>query len=609
MARRAGLVAAVVAGALVIGGVALVRSLGEDDDGQPEVTAREGCELLTVAVSSEKGRLMTDLAEDYNAAARGDAGECVTVRVQTAPSGDMEAALVDGFDPSLLPDGVDRPDVWSPASTMWLNLLRFDQQGADTPDTVPDDPASITSTPLVLAMPQPMAEALGWPDAPVGWTDVARLATDPAGWGSVGHPEWGAFTLGKTNPYVSTSGLAATIGQLVAATGKASDLTAADVDDPAVAAQLAAVESSVAHYGDTTLTFLSNLAEADRTGRGLSYISAVAVEEKSVVDYDAGIPSGNPDNPLGGTSTRDDAATPEVPLVAVHPAEGTLFSDNPFAVLDADWVTDGQRAGAADFESWLLEPDQQDRFGDAGFRVGDEPPSTLTDAGLAVADDTARRLTVPSGQLLDQARGVWTEQRKRARALLVIDVSGSMDEEATAPDGRTTTKMELAKTAARAAIAQLTDTDELGVWVFTTGLDGGRFYSELVPVSPVGDNRDRIDSAIAALAPLDGTPLYAVTEAAFDAMSELADPAYITGVVLLTDGVNEYDSGPSLDGLVADLERRARETHVRVFTVAYGEGADLGVLGQIAEATQARAYDATDAARIGRVFRDILSNF
>src|SRR5438034_1306408 len=64
---------------------------------------------------------------------------------------------------------------------------------------------------LVIAMPEPMAKAMGYPD-PRGWKDIFALATNPAGWGSKGHPEWGRFKLGKTNPHVSTSGLHALVG-------------------------------------------------------------------------------------------------------------------------------------------------------------------------------------------------------------------------------------------------------------------------------------------------------------------------------------------------------------------------------------------------------------
>jgi hypothetical protein len=36
-----------------------------------------------------------------------------------------------------------------------------------------------------------------------------------------------------------------------------------------------------------------------------------------------------------------------VPLVAVYPKEGTLFSDNPYVVLDATWSTPEKRSGTS----------------------------------------------------------------------------------------------------------------------------------------------------------------------------------------------------------------------------------------------------------------------
>ena len=64
-------------------------------------------------------------------------------------------------------------------------------------------------TPLVIAMPQPMAEATGYPGTPFSWADLLRLSTSGEGWAAIGHPEWGPFRLGKTNPNLSTSGLSA----------------------------------------------------------------------------------------------------------------------------------------------------------------------------------------------------------------------------------------------------------------------------------------------------------------------------------------------------------------------------------------------------------------
>ena len=48
---------------------------------------------------------------------------------------------------------------------------------------------------------------------------------------------------------------------------------------------------------------------------------------------------------------------------------------------------------------------------------------------------------------------------------------------------------------------------------------------------------------------------------------------------------------------------------VRVFPIAYGSDADLDVLRQIAEATNAAAYDASDPASISKVFTAVVSNF
>ncbi|MCU1678708.1 MAG: von Willebrand factor type [Frankiales bacterium] len=610
---KGGMVAAAAVGVAIIVVAKLVTGGGSGNPGtsvpsaapsaETAAPAREGCASLMVAASSEKASLMKGLATRYNALARGDAGSCVDVRVESAASGDMESALVKGWDPNAVAAGTERPDVWTPASSTWLNLLRYDQSTADQPSTVPDKLDSVVSTPLVLAMPQPMAAALGWPGKQIGWADILKLAADPKGWATLGHPEWGQFTLGKTNPHISTSGLAATIGQLIAATGKTADLTSADVASAKVRAALAAGEQSVVHYGDTTLTFLSNLQEADDRGRGLSYISAVALEEKSVWDYNKGNPTGDP-------TTLGQHGPPAVPLVAVFPKEGTLYSDSPYAVLNTDWVSAAQRAGAADFLSWLHEPAQQRAFTDVGFRGVDRKPNpALVGPGWAMGDAAEIALPYPAPKVLSEARAAWDQLRKRARVLLLIDESGSMDEPATGASGPS--KMELAKRAASASLDQLTDTDEVGLWVFTDhlGADGSKVVEELVSVQPLAKNRAQLRTAIAGLQPKNGTPLYAAARQAFAAMAPLADASHITGVVLLTDGLNSYTADANLDDLTAQLQAQASENHVRIFTVAYGESADLKGLQRIATATRAKAYDATNAANISRVLSNILSNF
>ena len=145
------------------------------------------------------------------------------MKVQQAASGAAEKALARGWDDKT--DG-PRPDVWSPAATSWIVLLRQHRSSLDfAGGLVAEDAPSLLQSPLVIAMPRPMAEALGWPRREIGWSDVLQLASDPSGWGSRGHAEWGDFRLAKTNPNISTSGLHALIGTYFAATGRSSDLT------------------------------------------------------------------------------------------------------------------------------------------------------------------------------------------------------------------------------------------------------------------------------------------------------------------------------------------------------------------------------------------------
>ena len=136
------------------------------------------------------------------------------------------------------------------------------------------------------------------------------------------------------------------------------DLARPEVEDFA-----RSVEQAVVHYGDITLTFLSNWFRADARGTALTYTSAVAVEEKSIIDYN----SGNPDGEL---SPGETPRPPKVPLVAIYPKEGTLYSDNPFMVLDAEWVTPEQKQAAALFEEYVQQPENQARVLEYGFRPG-----------------------------------------------------------------------------------------------------------------------------------------------------------------------------------------------------------------------------------------------
>ena len=597
--RRAPLIVAAVVGVGIIVGVKVLTGGSSQSTAKtPDaVKVDKSCTQVHLTASSEKAALLKQIAAAWNGT-KVD-GTCAQVTVTSKSSGGAADALARGWDEAS--DG-PRPDVWSPAASSWTGLLREKTQAADKPDLIGrTKPPSIATTPLVIAMPKPMATALGWPTKPLGWGDVLKLAQDPKGWASVGQP-YGQFTLGKTNPNFSTSGLNATIGTYVAATGTSSDLTLASLADPRVQAYARAVEHAVVHYGDTTLTFLSNLQRADDRGAGLSYISAVAVEEKSVWDYNQGNPSGDP-------ATLGKHAKPKTPLVALYPKEGTLLSDSPYAVLQADWVTDVVRKAAAAFLVEVTGSKAQARFAAAAFRSFDGKAGAQISAanGLNPALPTSDGVLTPPGpSVLARVQSLWNSQRKGARVLLIIDTSGSMGDSA----GNGDSKIELAKSAALKALDQFGPKDDVALWSFSTPINGSQEpYRQLVPFTPIAKGKAELRTQISALQAEGGTALYATARRAFRVMSAGATPDTISAVVLLTDGRNEYNPDHNLDSLEQELAPEDTSHSVRFFPIGYGGDADLSALRAIAEAARGAAYDASDPASIDKVLTAVLSNF
>jgi Ca-activated chloride channel family protein len=576
-------------------GVATDDNSGGDDD--------NGCIVVDMAVSSEKIALLTTLADEFNASGPEVDGRCVDVRPRSVASGRAASLIVEGWpDPEV---NGPPPVVWSPAASGWAAIVN---ERAGTELAPAGTPFMLT--PLVIAMPQPMAEALGYPDTPIGFADLVALAQDPEGWGSVGHPEWGPFRLGKTNPNYSTSGLNFTIAEYYAATGKTFGLTTEDIADPAAVQFATDIESAVVHYGDITMTFLNNWFAADRRGTALTYVSAVAVEEKSVIDYNLG----DPDGVLAAGETL---RPPRVPLVAIYPEEGTLYSDSPFITLATDWVDADQRAAAALFEEFVQLPENQELVMEFGFRPNNptvnlaEPISAAN--GVDPTQPTAE-LEVPDPAVLVGILDSWAELRKDARVLILLDVSGSMGEPA--GDG-IETKLDLAVAAALSALDEFKDTDQVGLSVFTTDLPGpDPDVREVVPIAPMSANRAAIADALREQFPGAGTPLYDATQTAYEAMLASYDPAAINAIVLLSDGQNDdgdlSDDDAQFQTLVDTLTAGSEGSSsrpVRVFTISYGTEADELVLRTISESTSAAAYDSSNPASIEQVFTAVISNF
>jgi translation elongation factor Ts len=380
---------------------------------------------------------------------------------------------------------------------------------------------------------------------------------------------------------------------------------AATVAKPEVVEFAKGIESSVVHYGDITPTFLNGLYRNDRAGVGLTYISAIAVEEKSIIDYNTG-------NPDGILDPGEQPRKPRVPLVAVYPKDGTLFSDNPFFVLDAQWVTAAQKRAARQFESFVQQPENQRKVLKFGFRPGNPSVQIAAPINAGNGLDPAQPQTtlgVPAPDVLSKLLDKWGEQRKAAKVLLVIDVSGSMGEEVGGGD----TKLDLAKRASIDALDEFKPEDQVGLRIFSTNIStkDPRDFLDLVPLGEISGNREAIAAKIGSLVPTEGTPLYTTATASFEFMKEQFDPTRINAVVLLTDGRNEDDFN-DLNATIAKLRAGSEgqsSQPVRLFTIAYGQDADKNTLKRLSEATNASTYDASDPQSINKVFTAVVSNF
>ena len=528
-------------------------------------------QALVIAASNEKAGLLAELAANFTKSSPAVDGRCIAIKVTRKASGDAEEALARGWDDAR--DG-PRPDVWTPAAASWVEILRAHRVGTDKSDLIPTSMPSLMQSPLVIGMPRPMAEALGWPDRAIGWHDVLALATDPRGWARAGHPEWGRFRLGKTNPTVSTSGLHALLDTFYAATGLTADLTPAAVRRPEAIRFVKDIESSVEHYGNTAATFLRNLGLADERGEAMTYMSAIAIEEKQLWDY----------NRVAGRQMQ---------LAAVYPSEGTLVADHPYVVLRGAWVDDWKRRAAASFLAYLEAPDQQARFRTEGYRDHEgRGGAELTRDWGTLPSGPRQVLPAPSADALAAVEASWSEVRKRAHILMVLDTSGSMNG----------VKIDLMRRGAAASLDLFLDDDELGVWAFETE----RY--DVAAMGAVGPRRAALAASILDLKPEGGTKLYDTTAAAVRTLASNIDSRRITAVVVLTDGVNTHGNNDA-SAFLRELRTLSASSHVRVFTIAYGADADKVVLQQIADATQGAAYDASDPASIKTVFEEVISNF
>src|SRR5215211_4239041 len=275
---------------------------------------------ITIAYSPEKDGWLKDRITAFNATSTKINGKVVFVEGVNKSSGAARTEIK---------NGQLKTTIWSPSASTWLEVLK--QESGNPNVAVSMRP--LVLTPVVISMWKPMAEAMGYPNKPIGWGDMLELINDSQGWGKFGRPEWGRFSWGHTDPEISTSALSTLLAEFYAAVGKQKDLTSADIQNPKSQQFIRDLGKGIKHYGYNTLVFSDNMQKF-----GTSYISAFPMEEITLIDFNKN-------------------KNPPVPLVAIYPKEGTFYHDDPFIVMSS--ASSAEQQAAEQFFTFLLEPDSQ----------------------------------------------------------------------------------------------------------------------------------------------------------------------------------------------------------------------------------------------------------
>jgi len=523
--------------------------------------ACDGTSTLTVAAAPDIAPAVRAAATRFTKDNR-----CTSIAVTIAEPADVAAAVADQAGrtvPGLGRAGgnVRVPQVWIPDATTWLQRLR--SAGVES---VPANGTTMASSPVVLAMPEPVARAAGWLDNRPTWGDLLKKVTTDA-----------RIRTGMVDPTRDAAGLSGLLALATAATNQGADAQAATVG---------AMRSLAAGRSTLRADLFNRFPRGADPSTLASGLGVAPLSESAVIAFDQG--------------------DPPVPVAAVYPDPAAPSLDFPYTVIS------GQPGSVTD---------QANRFGTA--LTGPEYESDLAKAGLRTAAGAApngfpgapgvtadRRQPGPAAApaAVDKAISAWNTITLPARLLAVIDISGSMA--TPVPTAGGATREQVTVEAARRGLGLFDDNWAVGLWVFSTNLDGGKDWREVTPIGPLSTQRVALLGGLSGIQPKPngGTGLYDTTLAAYKAVQADWDPGRINSIVLMTDGQNEDPNGLTLDQLTTELGKIIDPKRpVQVVALGIGNEVSQAELNRIIKTTGGGVFIATDPTKIGEIFLKALS--
>jgi Ca-activated chloride channel family protein len=497
----------------------------------------------------------------------------VWVTGKPGSSGTVAQGIINAF---IAPNNanVERPTLFSPSVSHWLALVNY-QTGREV-FTLADCPPTALA-PVVMAIWESRLRAIQNKNggAPVGWEELIEVMNSPNGWADYGiGGNRTTVYYGHTDPYISSTAISTLIAEFYASAkynagvGDVRRLTMDLVQDPEVQAGVRRIESLVKHYSSRTTEFKEYIAQ------GPEYLDFVALEENDLIFINQG----------------KTAYKPPEKLVALYPKEGTFWHEHPFAIPNADWVTEEQRAAAKLFTEYVVSETVQRKVLENGFR----PVNAAVPIGYPIVaelgvdpNQPATLLNVPDPDVIAAVQASWQYVKKQGDILMVIDRSGSMEGE----------KIEQVKQAAVLFLEKMPTQNRVGLTIFND------HAQELVAPGLVEQVSNQIATYIYSLQADGGTALYDTLIQTIDTLLA-TEPGEgedrIRALVLLSDGMDTSSESTLNDVLGKIQEGRSGRNPILIIPVAYGSDADIAALNSIARAsaTKVQSGDPEDIAKL-----------
>ncbi|TWJ26263.1 von Willebrand factor type A domain-containing protein [Micromonospora endolithica] len=531
---------------------------------------------LAVAVATELAPAVDDVATEWEKAGAAVGGTCIDVTVSASEPVEVAATVAAKHGATLAGVGqasgtAVSPDVWVPDSSTWL--LRLKTGGATAFD--PGNGSSIARSPVVVAMPQPIATRLGWPDKKLSWVSLVQQVNSSK-----------PLKTGIVDPTRDAAGLSGLLS-LTTAAGSAGK----DAQKDTVGA-LRALATGRSNLRQDLVAKFPTAEDPTTIARSLG---AAALSEEDVIAYNN--------------------KKPPVPLAALYLEPASIPLDYPYAVLPG--IEPAKASAARVLFELLTKPAFRDRLAAQSLRAPDgnwgdgftAPPGAPSPAGGAAS--TPANGGGAAGDLdpaaIERAVSSWSIATQSGRMLCIIDVSGSMKNKV--PSANNATRQQVTVAAAQRGLNLFDDAWQIGLWTFSTNLDGARDYRELVDIGPLSTQRGRLEQALAGVQSSSGdTGLYDTVLAAYKTVQEDWDPGQVNSIVLFTDGKNEDANGISQAKLLSELKRiKDPERPVQVVLIGIGSEVNKAELKAITDITGGGPFVTEDPNNIGAIFLNAIA--